>query len=82
MADEHATLTFDAPASGPDGNLDAVLDGEDRYADLRMVAPGEYATIRGDMAARQGRVIDLLRRSPEAVPATAAQQKPSGNVTQ
>lgn len=82
VADEHATLTFDAPASGPDGNLDAVLDGEDRYADLRMVAPGEYATIRGDMAARQGRVIDLLRRSPEAVPATAAQQKPSGNVTQ
>lgn len=82
VTDEDATLTFDAPADGPDGNLDAVLDGEDRYADLRMVAPGEYATIRGDMAARQGRVIDLLRRSPEAVPATAAQQKPSGNVTQ
>lgn len=82
VADEHATLTFDAPADGPDGNLDAVLDGEDRYADLRMVAPGECAAIRGAMAGRQRTVIDLLRQSPEAVPASAAQQKPSDNVTQ
>ena len=46
----HEPLTIDCAA--PDGNLDAYLDGEDRYADLKMIAPDEAAILRPQLQRR------------------------------
>ena len=62
VADEASPLTVDAV--GEPSGLVGFLDGEDRYADLRMVAPGETDAIRSAMAARLGREARLLDESP------------------
>lgn len=65
---ERAPLTNDAPQGEPDGNLDKVLDGEDRYADIHTVNPGMADELRQSLARHQQHVIDLLRHSPESMP--------------
>lgn len=60
--DENAPLTIDAP--GDTSRLDNYLDGEDRYADLRMVAPDEVTPLRADMARHLDRELSLLDNSP------------------
>lgn len=62
VADETAPLTVDA--SGDTAKLDDYLDGEDRYADMRMVAPAEVSSLRSDMARHLDRELSLLEKSP------------------
>ncbi len=58
-ADEaHGGLTVDMQA--PDGRLDAFLDNEDRYADLKMVDPAEAPGLRRKLASRIARVYSIL----------------------
>lgn len=51
-------LTVDAPA--PDGNLLTFLNGEDRYADLRMVDPKEAAILQPDLRTRTALIYNTL----------------------
>ena len=60
--DETVPLTVDA--QGDTSKLDDYLDGEDRYADLCMVAPDEVALLRSDMARHLDRELSLLNKSP------------------
>lgn len=51
-------LTVDSAA--PNGQLDAFLDGEDRYADLKMVDMAAVNTLRPELAERQQEIYDIL----------------------
>lgn len=44
----------------PDGSMTAFLDGEDRYADLKMVDPKESAVLRPELETRCDDLFDLL----------------------
>jgi len=59
-------LTVDSAA--PDGKLDAFLDNENRYADLRMIDPAAAATLRPALA----RHLDVLYRALTANAAPSA----------
>ncbi len=52
------SLTLDSAA--PDGQLDAFLDGEDRYADLKIVDAAEVSILRPELATRQQEIYDIL----------------------
>ncbi|MCH5216931.1 MAG: pyruvate:ferredoxin (flavodoxin) oxidoreductase [Muribaculaceae bacterium] len=44
----------------PDGSMSAFLDGEDRYADLKMLDPKEAAILRPELETRCDDLYDLL----------------------
>ena len=44
----------------PDGNMAAFLDGEDRYADLKMRDPAEAAILRPELETRCDNLYDLM----------------------
>lgn len=44
----------------PDGSMPAFLDGEDRYADLKMLDPAEAAILRPELETRCDNLYDLL----------------------
>lgn len=62
-------LLLDAPQ--PDGQLDAYLDGEDRYADITMVAPDDAARLRQELADRQLTVYRALKTAATGCPTPA-----------
>lgn len=77
VADEKAKLTVDYDR--PDiASLDAFLDGEDRYADLRIVAPDKVAALRKALADHDMSTYNLLINSPEA-PAANRPGSPATN---
>ncbi len=51
-------LTIDAPA--PDGNLIDFINGEDRYADLRMIDPATAAVLQPELRDRATELYNLL----------------------
>ncbi len=53
-------LIVDAPA--PDGNLLTFINGEDRYADLKMVDPKEAAILQPDLRTRTFLIYNTLLR--------------------
>ncbi len=63
VASETEPLTVDA---GITADLDPFLDGEDRYADIRLVAPGDADNLRTDLNNRLHRELWLLQNSPLA----------------
>ncbi len=52
-------LTVDYPA--PDGSLITFINGEDRYADLRMVDPDEASILQPDLKTRCEHIYSLLK---------------------
>lgn len=61
--DGRPTLTDDSPAASTltlDG-LNAFLDGEDRYADIRLVAPADATRLRQKLSDRT-RLINIIIR--------------------
>lgn len=52
------TLTVDAPA--PDGSMIPFINGEDRYADLRMIDPKEAAILQPTLEKRAGRIYSII----------------------
>lgn len=53
-------LTLDSPQ--PDGKIIPFINGEDRYADLRMVAPAEAPVLQHKLATRASSIYNILRR--------------------
>lgn len=51
-------LKVDCPA--PDGELFAYLDGENRYADLKMVDPQEAAVLRPRLRKRLNEIYSII----------------------
>ena len=51
-------LTVDYAA--PDGSLPTFLDGEDRYADLKMIDPAEASKLRPELAAHLKRIYSIV----------------------
>ena len=51
-------LTVDAPA--PDGSLITFINGEDRYADLKMTDPAEASILQPDLQNRCDHIYALL----------------------
>ena len=77
VSDEKAKLTVDYDR--PDiASLDAFLDGEDRYADLRIVAPDKVAALRKALADHYMSTYNLLINNPEA-PAANRPGSPATN---
>lgn len=64
VAAEKAPLTIDCQA--PADTLSAYLDGEDRYADIRLVAPADADRLRSALRAHTLAVYNLLTASPLA----------------
>ena len=58
---ESSPLTVDY--SSPDGSLGSFLDGEDRYADIRMVAPADAQRLRSTLDLRLHLLYRLLTSS-------------------
>ena len=56
--DPNQQLTVDY--AKPDGSMPNFLDGEDRYADLKMVDPAEAAVLRPELQTRCDDLFDLL----------------------
>ena len=52
-------LTVDAPA--PDGSLITFINGEDRYADLRMFDPHEASILQPDLQKRTEHIYEILK---------------------
>lgn len=53
-------MQFDSPES--DGQILTFINGQDRYADLKMVAPSEAPVLQGELASRTAAVISLLKK--------------------
>lgn len=62
-------LTVDAP--DPDGQLITFINGEDRYADLRMTDPHEASVLQPDLKKRSELIYTLLKRNSETKPPQA-----------
>lgn len=71
---ETAPLTVDAQITA---DLTPFLDGEDRYADIKLVAPGDAARLRSALDAHLDREVWLLDNSPLSRP-SAIPADPSG----
>ncbi|MCM1349069.1 MAG: pyruvate:ferredoxin (flavodoxin) oxidoreductase [Firmicutes bacterium] len=56
-------LTVDAPA--PDGNLITFINGEDRYADLKMVDPNEASILQPKLKERAELIYSILKNLTE-----------------
>ena len=59
-------LSVDAPK--PDGSLGDFMDGEDRYADLKMLDPAEAAILRPELETRIDDIyatLDYLKSAPK-----------------
>lgn len=54
-------LTIDSPI--PDGKLIEFINGEDRYADMKMVDPSMAATLQPQLQQREQRIYDILTDS-------------------
>ncbi len=54
-------LTLDSPAPGDNPGLIDFINGEDRYADLRMIDPAEAAILQPALKARCDSLYDLLK---------------------
>ncbi|MCC8037996.1 MAG: pyruvate:ferredoxin (flavodoxin) oxidoreductase [Bacteroidales bacterium] len=54
-------LTLDSPAPGNNPGLIDFINGEDRYADLRMIDPAEAAILQPALKARCDSLYDLLK---------------------
>ena len=52
-------LSVDAAA--PDGSLIQFINGEDRYADLRMIDPAEAAILQPDLQKRTARIYSIIK---------------------
>lgn len=52
-------LTVDAPA--PDGKLITFINGEDRYADLKMIDPSEASILQPDLQQRCQHIYSILK---------------------
>ncbi len=52
-------LTVDAPA--PDGSLITFINGEDRYADLKMTDPKEASILQPDLKTRSEHIYNILQ---------------------
>ncbi len=57
-ADGGQPLVMDAPS--PDGSLVAFINGEDRYADLRMVDPREAAVLQPELQKRTAQIYSVI----------------------
>ena len=62
--DESQQLTVDY--AKPDGSMPDFLDGEDRYADLKMVDPKEASILRPELETRCDDLFDLLNYDTSA----------------
>ncbi len=51
-------LTIDSAA--PDGSMITFINGEDRYADLRMVDPAEAAILQPDLEKRAAKIYSII----------------------
>ena len=58
-------LTVDSKT--PDGRMADFLDGEDRYADLRMLDPKEAAVLQPELERRSTQIYDILKNMEKPV---------------
>lgn len=59
-------LTVDTPA--PDGELIPFINGEDRYADLRMTDPAEASVLQPELETRCRDIFDILTYNAAYIP--------------
>ena len=65
VPDEKTALTVDS--AKPDDTLETFLDGEDRYADLKIAAPDQVKPLRSAMKAHIDDVYNMLQKSEKDI---------------